>query len=171
MAFIVEDGTGLANANAGVAVNFCDTYHADRGNAEWAAASNTAKEQAIVRATDYFEIRWSQRVKGNKLVATQALSFPRENAYYRDGNEIPAMPVEYQKCLAEYALRALTTVLAPDPTTDATGGKVIAKTETVGPITESVTYESGVATAMLKPYPAADRLAGPLLDAPTLVRA
>jgi hypothetical protein len=156
MSFTVEDGTGLENANALIDVAFADAYFTDRGIAAWTGDTETVKKPAIVRATDYLNNRF--KFLGTKYKEEQALEFPR----VYDGD--PQMPVKMKQAVAEYALRALTTVLAPDPTVDATGGKVVEKKEKVGPIEESTRYEEGVSIALLKPYPAADMLLRGLVD-------
>ena len=52
---IPEDGTGLANANAYVSVEFADEYFSARGNQAWAGLGSADKEAAILKATDYLE--------------------------------------------------------------------------------------------------------------------
>lgn len=156
MAFTVEDGTGLVDSNALISVAFADAYHTLRANTAWTGVQGV-KEAAIVRATDYLCNRF--KFLGDKFSEDQALEFPRT---YDD--DTAKMPVKMQQAVAEYAVRALTTVLAPDPTTDLTGGRVVEKKEKVGPIEESTRYAEGVSLALLKPYPAADMLLRGLVD-------
>lgn len=166
MAFIVEDGTGVADANSLCAVDFADSYFTDRGNAAWTGA-DAAKQGALVRATDYVEQFFSARFKGNKAEDDQSLSWPRIYAGADD-----TVPVGVRKAIAEYALRALTATLAPDPTTDASGRIIAAKTEKVGPIEESTTFIEGSSVQLIKNYPAADALLKPWLRSSNgLVRA
>jgi len=47
-AFVVEDGTGLAAANAAASVGYVDDYHASRGNAGW-----TAEAALAISAVDH----------------------------------------------------------------------------------------------------------------------
>jgi hypothetical protein len=156
MAFVAEDGTGLANANSLVAVAYADSYFADRGITAWTGLQ-ADKETALVRATDYVVGRF--RFKLDPFSATQALPFPTVNDDPTSDPTIPAaMPVKLLKAVCEYAVRALTVTLAPDPTIDDTGQKIIGKTETVGPITETTTYTPGGTTYVFRPYPAADML-------------
>lgn len=154
MAFTVEDGTGLEDANALIDVAFADAYFTDRGVAAWTGDADTVKKPAIVRATDYLNNRF--KFKGCKFREEQALEFPR--------NDTADMPVKMKQAVAEYALRALTTVLAPDPTVDATGGKVLMKREKVGPVEEETQYSDSTSVSLLKPYPAADMLLRGLID-------
>lgn len=156
MAFTLEDGTGLEDSNALISVAFADEYHTDRGNTGWTGATGV-KEAAIIRATDYLCNRFT--FLGDKYNEDQALEFPR---VYEDEEEAE-MPVKMQQAVAEYALRALSAALAPDPTTDDTGGRVTMKREKVGPIEEETHY-SDSSVSLLKPYPAADMLLRGLVD-------
>ena len=161
MAFTVEDGTGVEGANAYITIAWADAYHADRGNAAWSGA-DTVKQQAIVRATDYIETRWAGRFKGvqEHLDPLQPLQWPRLNV--RDINGLPVLgiPVNLMRATAEYALRALTAQLLPDP--DLAQGAIIAERKKIGPI-ETETRRAEVATPILQRYPTADRLLHPLL--------
>ena len=120
MAFVVEDGTGLNNANALIDVAFADNYHSDRGRASWAAFNTTKKQQCIIAATDYIEKRFGRKFKGSKTFPLQqALYWPRFNVYDDDRNLIcmaSEIPLRLKMATAEYALRAgLIGELAPDP--------------------------------------------------------
>lgn len=53
MALIVEDGTGLADAESYLSVADADTYHADRNNEAWQDYSTAEKEAALRKATQY----------------------------------------------------------------------------------------------------------------------
>lgn len=156
MAFVPEDGTGLANANSYCTVAFADSYFADRGNVAWAGATPD-KQTALVRATDYVETRF--RFKDEPFSETQSLHFPTMPDDGISDPTIPApMPPKLLKAVCEYAVRALTAILAPDPTVDDSGQKLSEKTETVGPITEALKYQPGGTTFVFRPYPSADNL-------------
>jgi len=154
MAFTVEDGTGVAGANAYTAVADVDAYWLDRANSTWAAAETAAKQAAIITATDYIELRFRKRFLGYREFEAQPLSFPRLNLYDNDGELIEGIPDRLKYAVAEYALRALSAALLPDPTFDDRGLKVKSKREKVGPIEEETTYEGGI--AIYRPYPSAD---------------
>lgn len=77
MAIVVEDGTGFSNAQSYSSVTAADTYHAARGNASWAALAVTAKEQALVKATDAIDDRYATRWHGDVFAEGQALDWPR----------------------------------------------------------------------------------------------
>jgi hypothetical protein len=157
VALIVEDGTGVANANAYASLAFADSYHALRANKTWADATVAAKTGAIIRATDYVDQRW--RFVGQTTEAIQALAWPRINAIDVNGalhdDEVPE-PVK--KATAEYALRALERALLPDPSTDDGGKFVTLKREKLGPLEEETRFSEALGRAFTQPFPSADRI-------------
>jgi hypothetical protein len=160
MTFTVEDGTGLIGSNAYVSVAYVDSYFLDRNNTAW-VASTTQKQAAIIKATDYIEVRWSSRFMGRKEFANtpQALSFPRVNIIDRNGQYVTGIPEKLKRATAEYALRALSSELLPDPTIDDSGLAVVAKREKVGPLEEQTQFQANVTNpTLIRPYPTADRL-------------
>lgn len=157
MPLTVEDGTGLATADSYASRADADTYHAERGNAAWAAASTDARDAALRKATQYLDTRY--RWVGTRLTLAQALEWPRyfvPRIGYPSG--WPQTPVVHA-CI-ELALRALDTDLLADDE----GRDVLS--ESVGPI--SVTYApkgGGVR------YPVVDRLVSRLtIGGPNAVR-
>lgn len=155
MAFIVQDDNGgVAGANAYITVEEFKAYHADRGQ-DVSNFDDEAIAAGIVRATDYLDTRFTflgQRLRGRD----QTTEWPRMNVYDRDRRYVNGIPVEVKEATAEYALRALTQELNPDPERDPSGRPVHSKSEQVGPISESVTYAYGGAYTM-PAYPAADQ--------------
>jgi hypothetical protein len=75
MALVVEDGTGVSNANSYIDVAYFDTYWTDRGNTDAVAIVN--KEPLLIQATDYIETVYYGLWLGERLTTTQALEFPR----------------------------------------------------------------------------------------------
>lgn len=108
MAFIAEDGTGIAGANSLASVEFADVYHAERGNVAWAALDLSAKQQNLVKATDYAVGKYGAVFNGCLVISNQALPFPR----YINGVNI-LLPVGIQQAIAELALISATTNLMP----------------------------------------------------------
>jgi len=90
--------------------------------------------------------------------AAQPLEFPRAYLYDRYGVEVLGVPLRVRQATAEYAVRALSSALDPDPTTDDDGALIQRKREEVGPIVEETEYAQGAALRMSQAYPAADRL-------------
>lgn len=158
MAFTVEDGTGIVDANAYIAVAAADSYFTDRGTvAAWTAATTQQKQAAIIKATDYIEARFGQRFLGLKLTTTQGLSFPRDSLYDRDGELVEGMPRPFLNAVCEYAVRALGSDLWNEPSRDPVGRLVVHKKQ-VGPIVEDKRYAFNRDVSQLKPVPGADRL-------------
>lgn len=140
-AFTVEDGTGLEGANSYLAVADADDYHDGRGNAAWAAADAAAKQAALVKATDYIDRRFGGRFVGQRLVDTQRLAWPREDAVTVWGVEVEGIPRVVEEACAEYALRALAADLDPDPGNQpGAAGNIASLSESVGPLSTSTTY-------------------------------
>lgn len=163
MAFVVETGAGVANANAYCSLAFADAYFADRNETAWTGSDNE-KQYAIVRATDYVDLRFSSAFIGESVSELQALSWPRKNTKLYD----KAVPVKLQRAVAEYALRALTAKLAPDPVISDTGFSVVTTKEVVGPIEQSYEIAGGNFKSqpnLIRPYPTADYLLVSLLKA------
>lgn len=151
MAFVVEDGTGVADANAYITVEFADAYFSDRGISEW-TGSTSVKQTAIVRATDYIELRFADRFVGQLSPDSTTLSWPRDYVYDREGNLMTnQIPLELKKSCAEYALRALSLTLLPDPEQNG----ISRAYNRVGPLEEEVEYH---ASQIIQKYPMADRL-------------
>lgn len=152
MAFIVEDGTGLSNANSLCDVVFANAYFTDRAVTAW-TGTDVIKQANLIKATDFIVTRFDPFFKGERLQATQALSFPRLGT-----DEVPEL---VKKACCEYALRALTSALLPDPVIDETGVGLQLSRKKVGPIEKETRYQiagSGATRTLIRPYPAADLL-------------
>jgi len=76
---VVEDNTGLTDANAYVTIAYTDDYLTSHGNSAFSSLTQTQKEVAIVKATDYIDnvFDWY----GKKKTQTQGLNFPRVDLY------------------------------------------------------------------------------------------
>jgi len=137
MSLIVEDGTGLENANTYISLTYADTYHSELGNADWTGADQADKEAALLRATQYIDGKHGRRWVGRKKTAEQGLDWPRFGAFDSDGWQLFEVPDEVGKATAEAALLVIQGEELT-PSLDR-GGRVIS--ETVGPI--STTYADG----------------------------
>lgn len=125
-------------------VEFANSYFADRNNAAW-TGTDTAKQGALVQATDYIQGRFSRRFSDETLEAT-------------------SIPSDLQKATAEYALRALTGQLAPDPTVDASGVGVVKTRKKLGPLETEFQIVGSGRVSTFRSYPAADLLIVGLLN-------
>ena len=101
---VIEDETGLSNAESYIDVDFADAYFLKRGITEWDGLAN--KESLIIRSMDYIENNYTYQ--GTKLVSTQSLQFPRlingETVY----------PIAIKNALCELALKANSGDLLQD---------------------------------------------------------
>ena len=155
MAIIVQNQSGTqSGANAYVTVAEFKAYHLARGN-DHSAYSDTEIEQAIVRGTDHLDERFSY--VGDPLSSGQSTEWPRSDAYDKYDDYVEGIPVEVSEATFEYAFLALGRAeLNPTPDRDGTGQMVQSKSETVGPISQSVEFVSG-GRFYLPLYPRADR--------------
>jgi hypothetical protein len=170
MAIVVEDGTGLDSAQSYSSAADADAYHLARGNAAWASATLSAKEAALVRATDYIDRRWGLRMLGRRLSSAQALEWPRTHVWDEFGTLRAGVPREVRMACAEYALRALSDSLAPDPVLSA-NGRIVRKLERVeGAVTEETEYAPGIAAPEVRPYPLADSMLARLVRSNEVLR-
>ena len=99
---VVEDGTGKTDSNSYVSVVFADDYFSSRGVTEWASLTNNAKEQALIRATDYIDniFQWC----GKKATAEQSLRFPRVNLKDYEGNDVIGIPTCLKQSVCDVAV-------------------------------------------------------------------
>lgn len=151
MAIIVEDGTGLSNAQAYIDVAYLDAYMAERGYTT--DKTESQKEAAIVIAAKDW-IDGQHYFAGRKLNADQAMEFPRETG---------GVPSAIKQANAQAAYLQINNALLVDTTAISTAGVVESESKSVGPLSKSVTYKSGSAqiygrvlpvglTNLLRPY-------------------
>lgn len=125
MSLIVEDGTGLPDAESYVSVADATDYHAARGNVAWAAATLSQQEIALRVATDYLDSRYVWR--GTRRTIHQALLFPRFGIYVDGVNQTWPIP-KLSQASCELALNALAGPLVVNQTS------ANVKREKIGPM-------------------------------------
>lgn len=135
MAIIVEDGTGVANANSYVSVADFEAFALARG-----ITILGDPETLLIRAMDYIE---SLDYCGKRLYSSQSLQWPRYNVWV-DDYPIPInmIPTELKNALMQTALSIDAGV---DPLS--TIPRVI-HSASVGPM--SVTYADGSNTEIIR---------------------
>lgn len=145
--FVVEDGTGLSTANSYLSVADADTYHNNVTRSDdWSGATAAVKQNALIVATQYLDIRYQGRWRGYRNSSAQALAWPRCAVEDDDGYllDSASLPQKLEDACAEMALRV---VLGDDLLGAVTEtGEVVSESVSVGPISESKTYAGG------KPY-------------------
>lgn len=151
MAIIIENGTGLSNAQAYASAAEFNAYMTERSQTH--SYSAQAIEGALVAgAKDWID--GQHEFANSKLVETQALKFPRT---------VFEFPASIKIANIKAALLHLQGALLVDTTAISTGGDVESKTEKVGELSESVTYRNGTSqtysrvvplelTNLLRPY-------------------
>lgn len=123
---IVEDGTGMPNAESYASVATADAYHARRPGANaWAALSTDQKESALIQATDYLQATYSTRWKGIRLTVDQALDWPRSAVVVdRVTLAYDQVPAQVVRATCELALRSLTQPLTADESAQVKSEKI-----------------------------------------------
>jgi hypothetical protein len=156
MALIVEDGTGLSNAESFMSVAEATAYHLANGNkAAWSEVAGELTKEAMLRqATTYIQNRYFAKWCGHPVLTTQKLDWPRTGVLFRNGGFVAStsVPSEVKAACAELALRAASAALMPD-------GAPTVTFEKIGPI--EVKYEPFTTPA--DPYAAIDALLAPFL--------
>ena len=162
MAFLVESGSGDAEANAYIAVAYFRTHHTDRGNSAHSDFTDPDVQSGIIRASEYVDKRFGIRFVGLRKIKGQGLEWPRIDAFDADGyllSGVDDLPRQLEKAVAEYTLRTLICgVLAPDPIlpvpkqdlTDSSGvrpemgdtGQITRRKDKVGPLEEERWFET-----------------------------
>ena len=151
--FLLEDGTGIEGATSYVSAAYSETY---LGSA-W-AADDTAKQAALMTATEYADARWGGKLKSKPLDVDQGLEFPRYTLYDRYGQLIEGVPVNWQKAICLYAQASVAGTLYPIPSTT-TAKDIKRKRTIVGPITTVVEYRGIATSSSWLKFPLADKLA------------
>lgn len=95
---------------------------------------------AIVQASEFMDARFAY--PGYRKLKDEVLEYPREEAWDARGDRIEGVPDLFKRACCGYAFRALTKPLMSDPTRDDSGRAVKSQESKVGPIAESVEYET-----------------------------
>lgn len=96
-----EDGTGLENANSYIDTTFAEAYFDAQGSDLW--KKNVSKrELALVQASQFLDLRYSERFGGTILTDGQGLLFPR--LFNGTATEVP---MGIKKATAQLAMQYL----------------------------------------------------------------
>ena len=149
--FTVQDDNGtVVDANAYISAQEFKDYHDSRGNSY--TNTDALIQKAIVKATDYLDGRFN--FVGFRRYSDQTTAWPRWDAIDITDRFLRGIPDPIKHATAEYALRAMTATLAPDPTYDASGRGLSKVRKKVGPIETDKTFSGAFVMPI---YPAADR--------------
>lgn len=155
---IVEDGTGLPDANTYVDLTYAAQYLENTGRKDaWGLFSTAQKSAGLIQGTDYLDQVFRKRYKGIKFSSTQRLEWPRNDVFDELGELVPAdeIPEGVGDAQVEYAFEAAGSPLAPTPEASATGGQVIGLREKVDVLETDVRY-SDKPVKEFRAYPRAE---------------
>jgi hypothetical protein len=108
MALIVETGAIVAGSNSFNTLIEADAYFADRGVVTWTDLTDADKTIALIKAVDFLESTYSSAYIGERLDASQPLSFPRYGVKVYGFTLLETtIPVQLKKAQLELAFRSL----------------------------------------------------------------
>lgn len=141
MAFVVEDGSGLATATSLASVVELADYATDTGVT---LGDTTSQQRSLIAATAYVLNESRFRYRGTRASATQALAWPRTGVVLRDGPALPDGTIPYALKRAVCALAArvssgLTASLQPD----LANGGLLVQTKTIDVLTTTYMRPEG----------------------------
>ena len=166
MTLIVETGQGIYDADSYVTRDYVDTYWANRphdANATaWAASSNNNdnRDGCIREATLYLDAVYNVRYRGKRRSRVQGLEWPRTDAFDEDNYELPDLPSEIQKAVAELAVRAITTRLAIDYDRS---GNLASEERKIGALSIKTNYVNWSGSSLRRKLGFVDELLTPIL--------
>jgi hypothetical protein len=114
MSLIIEDGTGVENADSYATLAELATYATSRGVT--LSGNDAAKEVLLRQAADYLETL-EHKYKGSRVDTDQALAWPRSDVYlYGSSTELPEdeIPALLIKAQCQLACDAQTLNLLPN---------------------------------------------------------
>jgi hypothetical protein len=156
MALVLQNSTGTAvGANAYVTYAEFTAWHDERGT-DYSSYDQTGVEQAIIRATDFLDQRYTWL--GKQLTEDQTTAWPRSAVYSPGGALLSGLPTALKRAAFELAFRALSGPLWQDAPTDESGRTIARKKEKVGPLEEETEYANGGGAASAPSFPAVERL-------------
>lgn len=158
MPFTPEDGTGVVGANSYATPAQADDYFTMSGVTAWTSLTNDRKQVALFQATQYIELVWGPLFVGTKFKEDQGLSYPRLLCCT---DTVPVYPDALLTACFEYALRASTSPLMPDPVLDETGRQATLQKSKVGPLEEETRWSipnGQMEIIQVRPYPVPDAM-------------
>lgn len=158
--FIVEDGSGVDNANAYLEVTEADQIIENYGNpSDWSSASTAEKQNAIREATRYLDLNYTW--DGYKVYEDQVLQWPRYEMYDEDDNYMAEdeVPLRVRQACAYLASKVVAgDTLIKDQQDE---GAVKRTKDVIGPLTKEREYVVGENPE--KSYKIPDKLVDPFV--------
>ncbi len=155
MALIVEDGSGLIDAESYISVADADTYIQNRTNdASWTGASVGDKEKALRIGTEYLDSKYGPIWKGHRTnnIGDQRLDWPRSGVVDYDGGVFvhDELPEVLENATVEAALRHINAIILQPDITSSSPGDIVMERDKVGPLEVEVRYDSSGKTTVPK---------------------
>ena len=100
---------------------------------------------------------------GGQQFVSQQLEFPRKQIFTKEGNRVVGIPESLKQAVAEYASRAITMNLMPDPEVDPSGQTLSRVFDKVGPIETERRFVFSSGKDVFQRFPEADKLLTPFL--------
>lgn len=158
MPFIVEDGTGVEDANAYVSIEGADAYMSDRARAAWSSMTDLQKQAAIIEGSMYLDTTYSPI--GEIADTDQTLLWPRINAVDRQGRRYDdQVPQRWKDACCELAWLARSGPLI------ASESEASIKKVKAGPV--EVEFANGNKVSEGDKFGWVNRLIGPLIEGQT----
>lgn len=163
MALIVEDGSGLPNAEAYVSIAYTDTYlqkyHSAYYTDTWSPMTTALKEERLRNGAAYLDSKYHGQWKGDRTNKTQAMAWPRigvedDDGFYVASNEMP------DRLLRANVEAAIRDGLELDVNVGEFG--VTSESKSLDVLSKSVTWNGAKNTQ--KQFPKIDRLLQPYLE-------
>ena len=98
---IVEDGSGLPNANSYCDLDYAIEYCTMKGYTSWQSLSENEQKIFIIRGTEFVDNFYNW--KGIRSKGSQSLAFPRFDLFDDDRYEINGIPEKLKKACLEAA--------------------------------------------------------------------
>lgn len=117
VSFIVENGTGLVNANSYVSVQEATDYFSVDAfeNPGWSSLAQVEKEYLLIKATRFLDNYYDYL--GDKVFQAASLRWPRSGVVDLDGNTVSSniVPVAIKNAVCEFAHALITEDLGEEP--------------------------------------------------------
>jgi len=138
---ILEDGSGVEDANSYIETSYVDYIEELEGIIEWNDASQDNKNKYVIRATNLIDRLYGSRMRGDILDAQQSLLYPRGS--FMDGLGRLVLSNTIPKALKDAAARAAIGYAKTDidlVSSDFDKENIKKESVSIGPISESVEY-------------------------------
>lgn len=159
MAFVLEDGTGVTDANALVSVAELDAYLTDRNIASYDYIATEKQAAIIIASTD--KINTFYQFKGYPLSETQGMQIPTDEV---------SLNAQIKRAACEAAYLHLIGRLFVSPADNISTGRVKRQMDKLDVLETEVEYHENSGYTSSYPTPGIDRLLHPYVIAGGLGR-